>query len=42
VAVPLLHETITGTYVLGAVLVFFGIFIAEGRLNYHPLQKLRE
>ena len=40
VAVPLLHETITGTYVLGAILVFLGIFIAEGRLHYHPLGKL--
>jgi drug/metabolite transporter (DMT)-like permease len=41
VAVPLLGETITATYLFGSVLVFLGIFIAEGRIHYHPLHKLR-
>ncbi len=41
VAVPLLGETITPIYLIAAILVFLGIFIAEGRIHYHPLQKLR-
>ena len=41
VAVPLLHEAITFPYLIGAALVFLGIFIAEGRLHWHPFQKLR-
>lgn len=40
VAVPLLHEKITSTYLLGAFLVFVGIFIAEGRIHYHPIHRL--
>jgi len=40
VAVPLLEEAITFPYLAGAMLVFLGIFIAEGRLHYHPLHKL--
>ena len=41
VAVPLLHEEITPLYLAGAAFVFLGIFIAEGRLHYHPFHKLR-
>lgn len=41
IAVPLLGEVITLPYVVGSFLVFLGIFIAEGRLPYHPLHKLR-
>lgn len=40
VAVPLLGEKITAFYLLGALFVFGGIFIAEGRLHYHPLHLL--
>ncbi len=40
VAVPLLGEEITTSYIIGALLVFLGIFIAEGRLHYHPVHKL--
>jgi len=40
IAVPLLHENITFTFVIGALLVFIGIFIAEKRLQYHPLKQL--
>ena len=41
IAIPLLGEVITPTYIFGAVLVFLGIFIAEGRIHYHPFHKLR-
>ena len=41
IAVPLLHEKITPLYLAGAAFVFLGIFIAEGRLHYHPFHKLR-
>lgn len=40
VAVPLLNETVSSTYAIAALLVFGGIFIAEGRIHYHPLHKL--
>lgn len=41
IAIPLLGEKITGIFLFGSLLVFMGIFIAEGRLHYHPLHKLR-
>lgn len=37
IAVPLLGEIPTPTYLLGGVLVFAGMFIAEGRIPYHPI-----
>ncbi|MBI3379252.1 DMT family transporter [Candidatus Gottesmanbacteria bacterium] len=40
IAIPLLGETISLLFVTGSILVFGGIFIAEGRLHYHPLHKL--
>jgi drug/metabolite transporter (DMT)-like permease len=40
VAIPLLGETITFTYTIGALFVFLGIFIAEKRIHYHPLQRI--
>ncbi|MEK7160120.1 MAG: DMT family transporter [Patescibacteria group bacterium] len=42
VAIPLLHEVITETYLISAVLVFLGIYIAEGRIHYHPFHLLRK
>lgn len=42
IAVPLLGETVTSTFLLGALFVFGGIMIAEGRLQYHPVQLLRK
>lgn len=42
IAIPLLGEVITSIFLLGSLLVFSGIFIAEGRLHYHPLHKLRK
>lgn len=42
VAIPLLSEKITVYYLLGAFFVFTGIFIAEGRIHYHPFHLLKE
>ncbi len=41
IAIPLLGEKITGIFLFGSILVFAGIFIAEGRLHYYPFHKLR-
>jgi len=41
IALPLLGEQITFSYLLGALFVFSGIFIAEGRIHYHPVHLLR-
>lgn len=38
-AALLLSEKITLTFVLGATLIFLGIFLAEGHLPYHHLRK---
>jgi drug/metabolite transporter (DMT)-like permease len=35
VAIPLLHEEITFSYLLGSVFVFLGLFIAEIKFHYH-------
>ena len=40
IAAPLLHEYPTPIFLLGSFLVFFGIFVAEGRLHYHPIHLL--
>src|SRR5258706_8135203 len=40
VAIPLLHEFPTPLFILGSLFVFFGIYIAEGRLHWHPLHRL--
>ncbi len=39
-SVLLLSEPITGFFLLGSLLIFSGIGIAEGRLHYHPIRKL--
>lgn len=41
IAAPLLQEYPTPHFFLGAVLVFGGIFIAEGRLQWHPFHRLK-
>lgn len=41
VANPLLGEHITSSFLLGSFLVFLGIFIAEGRIHYHPVHLLK-
>lgn len=40
IAVPLLHEYPTPFFVLGSCLVFLGIYVAEGRVHWHPFHKL--
>ncbi len=42
IAVPLLGEQITLSYIIGSLLVFAGIFIAEKRIQYHPFWKLQK
>lgn len=41
IAIPLLGEKLTAEYIFGAILVFLGIYIAEGRIHYHPLDLLK-
>jgi drug/metabolite transporter (DMT)-like permease len=36
----LLHEPITIPFLGGAILIFGGIFLAEGRIHYHPIGRL--
>ncbi|MFA5770212.1 MAG: DMT family transporter [Patescibacteria group bacterium] len=40
VAGPLLHEYPNVFYILGSILIFGGIFWAEGRIHWHPWQRL--
>lgn len=40
IAIPLLGEVITPFFILGSFFVFAGIFVAEGRIHYHPFHKL--
>lgn len=40
VAIPLLGEKITPAFLLGALFVFVGIYVAERRIHYHPIHKL--
>lgn len=41
IAIPLLGEKITPIFLLGSILVFAGIFVAEGRLPWHPIHRLK-
>jgi O-acetylserine/cysteine efflux transporter len=36
----LLHEPITIPFLGGAILIFGGIYLAEGHIQYHPIRKL--
>jgi drug/metabolite transporter (DMT)-like permease len=36
----LLHEPVTLPFLGGAILIFGGIYLAEGRIQYHPIRKL--
>ncbi len=42
IALPLLGEVPDTFYYIGSLFVFFGIYIAEGRLHYHPLHLLKK
>ncbi|OGK24206.1 hypothetical protein A3A46_01900 [Candidatus Roizmanbacteria bacterium RIFCSPLOWO2_01_FULL_37_13] len=41
IAIPLLHEYPTIHFFIGSLLVFGGIFLAEGRIHWHPIHKLK-
>jgi len=41
IAIPLLGEIPTPTYLIGAILVFLGIYIAEARIHYHHFHLFR-
>jgi len=41
VAAPLLHEYPNIFYILGGILIFGGIYLAEGRIHWHPINKLK-
>lgn len=41
IAFPLLGEVPTIHFFVGSILVFLGIYIAERRIHWHPLHKLR-
>ena len=40
IAIPLVHEYPTTIFILGSALILVGIYIAEGRIHWHPLHKL--
>lgn len=40
IAMPLIHEYPTSYFFIGTLLVFGGIFLAEGRIHWHPFHKL--
>lgn len=40
IAIPLLGEKITLPFIIGSVLIFTGILIAEHRIHWHPLHKI--
>lgn len=40
IAIPLLHEYPTTIFIVGCVFILAGIYIAEGRLHWHPLHRL--
>jgi len=39
IAIPLLQEIPDATFITGSIFVFLGIYIAAGRIQYHPLHK---
>jgi len=41
IAIPLLHEYPTVPFFIGSMIVFLGIILAEGRLHWHPIHKIR-
>ncbi len=40
IAAPLLGEQPTSVFFAGSFFVFFGIYIAEGRIHWHPIHRL--
>lgn len=42
IAIPLLKEYPTVYFFIGTILVFLGIYIAEGRIHYHPVHLIKK
>ena len=42
IAAPLLHEYPNIFYIFGAILIFRGIYLAEGRVHWHPFHRLKK
>lgn len=42
IAIPLLHEYPSVLYFFGSILVFGGIYLAEGRIHWHPFHLLKK
>lgn len=40
IAIPLVHEYPSTIYFIGCAFILVGIYIAEGRIHWHPLHKL--
>ncbi|MGH7245912.1 MAG: EamA family transporter, partial [Candidatus Levyibacteriota bacterium] len=40
IAIPLVHEYPNPIFLVGSFLIFFGIFLSENRIHYHPVHKL--
>lgn len=41
VAAPLLHEYPNIYYIIGSLLIFGGIYFAEGRIHWHPFHRIK-
>lgn len=41
IAIPLLHEFPNLYFILGSTLIFGGIYVSEGRLQWHPIRRLK-
>lgn len=41
IAIPLLHEYPNLYYIIGSAMVFLGIYLAERRIHWHPIYKLK-
>jgi len=42
IAMPLLNEFPSIYYLIGSILVFGGIYLAEGRFHWHPVHRLKQ
>lgn len=40
IAIPLVHEYPTTIFLVGCALILVGIYVAEGRVHWHPIHKL--
>jgi len=42
IAIPLLHEYPSIYFIIGSILVFGGILLAEGRVHWHPITRIKK